>query len=111
MSPPSSWPWSRDALLRYAEADAVCWIDTHAEPPCARAVSDTELVDMCDRFAASIASSAVRAAVVGLFLDNSLSAVVCLLGALWVGDHFVPLDEPSAQPRLQDMLCASRSAV
>ena len=106
MSPPS-WPWSRDALLRYAEADAVCWID-HAEPPCARAVSYTELVDMVDRVAAIIASAAGRAAGVGLCLDNSLSAVVCHLGALWVGNHFVPLDEPSAQPRLQDMLCASR---
>ena len=63
---------------------------------------------MVDRVAAIIASAACRAAGVGLCLDNSLSAVVCHLGALWVGNHFVPLDEPSAQPRLQDMLCASR---
>ena len=104
-SPDSSVPWSRKELLRFDADVAVSWVDTNeADLPYARSVSYAELIDMADRVSCLVAHAASRGAGVGLCLDNSLAAVACQLGILWAGNNFVPLDEPSAQPRTQEVL-------
>lgn len=95
-------PWSRDALLRHPAATAVVWVA--GAPPCVQSVSYAELTAMADRVSRLVLRSASRETGVGLCLDNSLATVACQLGTLWAGNHFVPLDQPSAQPRLSEML-------
>lgn len=103
------WPWSRDALLRFdGAAEAVAWVDDQTDPACACSVSYAGLVKMADRVSCILAEGAVsQGAGIGLCLDNCVAAVACQIGALWFGNHFVPLDEPSVQPRLREMLNAS----
>lgn len=97
-------PWTRDALRSWADAEAVCWVDAAASPPCARSVSYSALVEMADRVADIVRRVGRPGTGVGLCLDNGLAAVACQLGALWAGSHFVPLDTPAAQPQLSGML-------
>ena len=109
----SQWPWAREALLQFGSDEALVWVDDQVNPPCARSVSYAELVEMADRVSRVVMRQAAsnHEIGVGLCLDNSLAAVTCQLGALWAGHHFVPLDQPSVQPRLREMLNASRIAV
>ena len=73
---PSSdeWPWSRDALLRFADAEAVVWVDDEVNP-CVHAVTYTKLVAMADQVSRAIARTTNCETGVGLCLENSLAAV------------------------------------
>ena len=101
---PEFWPWARDALLRFADATALVYVDCDASTAGTRSVTYAELIEMADHISRLVPG---RETGVGLCLDNSLAAVACQLGVLWGGSHFVPLDQPSAQPRLRDMIDGS----
>lgn len=96
---------ARESLRSFAaDAEAVAWVDAEAHPPRARSVTYAELIAMADKISHVVTRAASPQAGVGLCLDNSLAAVVCQIGALWAGTFFVPLDQPSTQPRLREML-------
>ena len=107
----SCWPWAREALARFASKDALVWVDDQENPPCARSVTYAELIEMAGNVSRVVARQVGDDETgIGMCLDNSLAACAVQLGALWAGHHFVPLDQPSAQPQLREMLNASRIA-
>ena len=93
-APSEEWGWSRTALERFSSRTALTWVDASVRPAYARSVTYASLVACASKVTDLIRrldDETPASSPIALCLDNGLSFVTCMLGALWAGHSFMPV--------------------
>jgi len=107
--PSEEWGWSRTALERFSARTALTWVDASVRPANARSVTYASLVACASKVTDLIRrldDETPASSPIALCLDNGLSFVTCMLGALWAGHSFMPvaIDPQVIQMQMLGML-------
>ena len=108
-APSEEWGWSRTALERFSSRTALTWVDASVRPANARSVTYASLVACASKVTDLIRrldDETPASSPIALCLDNGLSFVTCMLGALWAGHSFMPvaIDPQVIQMQMLGML-------
>ena len=108
-APSEEWGWSRTALERFSSRTALTWVDASVRPAYARSVTYASLVACASKVTDLIRrldDETPASSPIALCLDNGLSFVTCMLGALWAGHSFMPvaIDPQVIQMQMLGML-------